>query len=275
MAKKSEIFKSFDKVLKECQCAGAAAGAGNISSFAPENVLGVKDIHTKEEKNLKETKYVVAQDCDGSFGYFDDFSELTSDIKRAAKYDSREEAEEWAKEGNSYLEEFGYDGKTWVEELKESEVKPENPNDFRYTSEEKDIEYPKVNPEHMKVNKSLSEAEVKPENPNNYYYSDAEDDIEYSQVNPNNMKVNKKLPENKKCMPRQYLNESRALPGGMLNSEEHTAYEDWLRDRHQKQDKVKAKEYGKNKLGLYDDECGENGWHNWDGTKIERKRKFD
>ena len=39
-----------------------------------------------------------------------------------------------------------------------------------------------------------------------------------------------------------------------------------------KQDKVKAKEFGKNKLGLYDDDCGENGWHNWDGTKIERKR---
>jgi len=73
------------------------------------------------------------------------------------------------------------------------------------------------------------------------------------------------------AIPRN-MRESRALPGGMLNSEEKTAYEDFLRERHLKQDKVKNKEYGKNKLGLYDDECGENGWHNWDGTKIERKR---
>ena len=74
------------------------------------------------------------------------------------------------------------------------------------------------------------------------------------------------------AIPRN-MRESRALPGGMLNSEEKTAYEDFLRERHLKQDKVKNKEYGKNKLGLYDDECGENGWHNWDGTKIERKIK--
>lgn len=115
--------------------------------------------------------------------------------------------------------------------------------------------------------KVMETKEVPAENPNNYFYGKAEKNIEYSKVNPNNMKVNKKLPENKKVMPRA-MRESRALPGGMLNSEEKTAYEDFLRERHLKQDKVKAKEFGKNKLGLYDDECGENGWHNWDGTKI-------
>lgn len=120
--------------------------------------------------------------------------------------------------------------------------------------------------------KVMETKEVPAENPNNYFYNSAEKNIEYSKVNPNNMKVNKKLPESEetKAMPRA-IRESRALPGGMLNSEEKTAYEDFLRERHLKQDKVKAKEFGKNKLGLYDDECGENGWHNWDGTKIERK----
>ena len=115
--------------------------------------------------------------------------------------------------------------------------------------------------------KVMETKEVPSENPNNYFYGKAEKNIEYSKVNPDNMKVNKKLPENKKVMPRA-MRESRALPGGMLGSEEKTAYEDFLRERHLKQDKVKAKEFGKNKLGLYDDECGENGWHNWDGTKI-------
>ena len=115
--------------------------------------------------------------------------------------------------------------------------------------------------------KVMETKEVPAENPNNYFYGKAEKNIEYSKVNPDNMKVNKKLPENKKVMPRA-MRESRALPGGMLGSEEKTAYEDFLRERHLKQDKVKAKEFGKNKLGLYDDECGENGWHNWDGTKI-------
>ena len=115
--------------------------------------------------------------------------------------------------------------------------------------------------------KVMETKEVPAENPNNYFYGKAEKNIEYSKVNPDNMKVNKKLPENRKVMPRA-MRESRALPGGMLGSEEKTAYEDFLRERHLKQDKVKAKEFGKNKLGLYDDECGENGWHNWDGTKI-------
>ncbi len=208
--------------------------------------------------------------------------------------------------------------KTRIEEsfkkvMETKEVPAENPNNYFYNSAEKNIEYSKVNPNNMKVNKKLPETkEVPAENPNNFYYSSEEDNIEYPQNNPNSLRVNKKLPESmtdfdddyfetsstldandfderddplygygedddlfesteSQAMPRK-MRESRALPGGMLNSEEKTAYEDFLRERHLKQDKVKAKEFGKNKLGLYDDDCGENGWHNWDGTKIERKR---
>lgn len=175
--------------LDECVCAGQACGTGTISDFVPEKMRGVKDIHEEDDK-------------------FAESKNLMENKKMITK-----------------------------EKLIES---------FKRVMETK---------------------EVPAENPNNYFYGKAEKNIEYSKVNPDNMKVNKKLPENKKVMPRA-IRESRALPGGMLNSEEKTAYEDFLRERHLKQDKVKAKEFGKNKLGLYDDDCGENGWHNWDGTKI-------
>lgn len=179
--------------LDECVCAGQACGTGTISDFVPEKMRGVKDIHEEDDK----------------------FAESKNSMENR-----------------------------------------------KMITKEKLIE---------SFKRVMETKEVPAENPNNYFYVKAEKNIEYSKINPDNMKVNKKLPESKKVMPRA-IRESRALPGGMLNSEEKTAYEDFLRERHLKQDKVKAKEFGKNKLGLYDDDCGENGWHNWDGTKIERKR---
>lgn len=68
------------------------------------------------------------------------------------------------------------------------------------------------------------------------------------------------------------LNESRALPGGMLNSKEHTEYEDWLEQLHKKIDKNKT-EKDSCPMPLFDSEGSSNGCHNDDGSLIEDKKK--
>lgn len=231
--------------LDECVCAGQACGTGTISDFVPEKMRGVKDIHEEddkfaESKNSMENKKMITKE------------KLIESFKRV---------------------------------METKEVPAENPNNYFYGKAEKNIEYSKVNPDNMKVNKKLPENKMKEafdfDERDDPLFGYGEDD--YFETSPT-LDINdfdeRDDPlygygeddyffESSKCkvMPRA-IRESRALPGGMLNSEEKTAYEDFLRERHLKQDKVKAKEFGKNKLGLYDDDCGENGWHNWDGTKI-------
>lgn len=66
------------------------------------------------------------------------------------------------------------------------------------------------------------------------------------------------------------FNESRALPGGMLNSKEHTEYEDWHENLLKEIDK-KKQEKDSCPMVLFDSEAGANGYHNNDGTLIEKK----
>ncbi len=251
--------------LDECVCAGQACGSGTISDFTPENVLGVKDIMEKDEK-IKESKTLD----------FNKIYEASKEVKPENPdnyyYGQAEKNIEYSQKNPNNLK--------VNKKLSEAEVKPENPANFRYPNEEDNVEFAKRNPNNMKVNKKLPESiediDFGDEGLccdddlcyDDYFYGD--DDLDYEGFEDFYDENDDFEFEESQAMPRA-IRESRALPGGMINSEEKTAYEDWLRERHLKQDKVKAKEFGKNKLGLYDDECGENGWHNWDGTKIERK----
>lgn len=75
-----------------------------------------------------------------------------------------------------------------------------------------------------------------------------------------------KQQESRKCMPRS-VRESRALPGGMLDSKEKTDYENDLLKHQEAQDKAKDKKDDENlNAFLFDKECGENGNHEKDGT---------
>lgn len=63
------------------------------------------------------------------------------------------------------------------------------------------------------------------------------------------------------------IKESRALPGGMLNSKEHTEYEDWLEKLHKDIDKSKENSTKDScPMPLMNAEAGANGCHNYDGT---------
>lgn len=69
-----------------------------------------------------------------------------------------------------------------------------------------------------------------------------------------------------KCMPRA-VRESRALPGGMLDSKEKTDYENDLAKHQEAQDAAKDKKDDENlNAFLFDKECGQNGNHEKDGT---------
>lgn len=70
------------------------------------------------------------------------------------------------------------------------------------------------------------------------------------------------------------LKESRALPGGNLDSKEVTDYEKWLEKIHTKQDKAKAKEDPNWAPKLFDKECSENGYHDWEGNKLSSVKEF-
>lgn len=281
--------------LDECVCAGQACGTGTISDFVPEKMRGVKDIHSKDKKEdeLAESKKITEAFDDDDLGYDDfDYEGEMEDYFNPNINEPNENSytRMWADEYDSDVSDtgipvvksniFGNDTDNISDEYLDMAMTDSGEYKKGNTIYGVDLDNPVktidlVENKKMITKEKLIESfkrvmetkEVPAENPNNYFYGKAEKNIEYSKVNPDNMKVNKKLPENKKVMPRA-IRESRALPGGMLNSEEKTAYEDFLRERHLKQDKVKAKEFGKNKLGLYDDDCGENGWHNWDGTKI-------
>lgn len=289
--------------INECVCAGQACGTGTISDFVPEKMRGVKDIHEEDDKFI-ESKNKIKEAFDfednDDLGYDDfDYEGEMEDYFNPNINDPNENSNTriWADEYENDISDtgipivksniFGKDTDNLSDEYLDMTMTDtgdykkgntvygsdlDNPVKTIDLAEKKNmITKTRIEESFKKV---METKEVPAENPDNYFYGKAEKNIEYSKVNPNNMKVNKKLPESEdfetKAMPRK-IRESRALPGGMLNSEEKTAYEDFLRERHLKQDKVKAKEFGKNKLGLYDDECGENGWHNWDGTKIERK----
>lgn len=70
------------------------------------------------------------------------------------------------------------------------------------------------------------------------------------------------------------LKESRALPGGNLDSKEVTDYEKWLEKIHTKQDKAKVKEDENWAPKLFDKECSENGYHDWEGNKLSSVKEF-
>ena len=255
--------------LDECVCAGQACGTGTISDFVPEKMRGVKDIHEKDDKFAESNTYEAFHPYEGfeaDVGFW--YGEYCKDVDAGLNNPDVGIAEYIAEKIDEEHPTKNFDQfKSLVRLVRETYPKAEKNRSSNI--HESRIGGAKIQKERLikSFKKVMETKEVPAENPNNYFYGKAEKNIEYSKVNPDNMKVNKKLPENKKIIPRA-MRESRALPGGMLNSEEKTAYEDFLREKHLKQDKVKAKEFGKNKLGLYDDECGENGWHNWDGTKI-------
>lgn len=66
--------------------------------------------------------------------------------------------------------------------------------------------------------------------------------------------------------------ESRALPGGMLNSKEKTEYEDWLEKLHKDIDSIKP-DKDTCSMPLMDAECGAPGCHNYDGTLMTDKNR--
>lgn len=70
------------------------------------------------------------------------------------------------------------------------------------------------------------------------------------------------------------LKESRALPGGNLDSKEVTDYEKWLEKIHTKQDKAKVKEDENWAPKLFNKECSENGYHDWEGNKLSSVKEF-
>lgn len=70
------------------------------------------------------------------------------------------------------------------------------------------------------------------------------------------------------------LKESKALPGGNLDSKETTDYEKWLEKIHTKQDKAKVNEDEKWAPKLFDKECSENGYHDWEGKKLNSVKDF-
>lgn len=70
------------------------------------------------------------------------------------------------------------------------------------------------------------------------------------------------------------LKESRALPGGNLDSKEVTDYEKWLEKIHNKQDKAKTKEDPNWAPKLFNKECSENGYHDWEGNKLSSVKEF-
>lgn len=201
-------FYEQDK-LSECQCAGAASGGANcISSFTPENSAEVVDIHAKEEKGkMKESiKWVVKQECEGDIGYFDEWTELVSNIEFAQLYDSEAEAQNDADCGNDYLADNGYDGHTWVEKVDTSTF-------------------------------GLTESDVWA------------------------------IPRSKR------MKESKALPGGNLDSKETTDYEKTLAE-HNKNRKEKNPIEGNMQEKLKGPDCGANGIHNWDGS-LKESMNFD
>lgn|SRR5574344_84100 len=61
--------------------------------------------------------------------------------------------------------------------------------------------------------------------------------------------------------------ESRALPGGMLNSKEKTEYEDWIESKNKAVDKAKESDNFKS-YGVLDKDCGSNGYHDDEGNEI-------
>lgn len=60
--------------------------------------------------------------------------------------------------------------------------------------------------------------------------------------------------------------ESRALPGGMLNSKEKTDYENNLIERQKKFDKSKSSVEVEGNLAMFNSDAGANGIHDYDGS---------
>lgn len=78
----------------------------------------------------------------------------------------------------------------------------------------------------------------------------------------------------KGSLDKSNLLESKALPGGNLDSGEVTDYEKWLEQLHNKQDKAKEKEDPNWAPRLFDKECSENGYHDWEGKKLKSVQEF-
>ena len=89
-------------------------------------------------------------------------------------------------------------------------------------------------------------------------------------------KYNESIPEGlfAEIQKNAKLKESRALPGGNLDSKEVTDYEKWLEKIHTKQDKAKVKEDENWAPKLFDKECSENGYHDWEGNKLSSVKEF-
>ena len=68
------------------------------------------------------------------------------------------------------------------------------------------------------------------------------------------------------------LEESRALPGGMLNSKEKTEYENWLEKLHKELDNV-SESKDTCTMPLLGKDAGANGCHNYDGTLMTDKNR--
>lgn len=63
------------------------------------------------------------------------------------------------------------------------------------------------------------------------------------------------------------LRESRALPGGKLDSKEKTEYENWLEKKTKENDKKREGDSFKT-YGYMKSDCGENGYHDDEGEPI-------
>lgn len=67
------------------------------------------------------------------------------------------------------------------------------------------------------------------------------------------------------------VTESRALPGGNLDSKEKTEYEDYLEKKERELDKRKVKNGNQ---ALLDYDGTSNGYHGWDGTEFKKASDY-
>lgn len=72
----------------------------------------------------------------------------------------------------------------------------------------------------------------------------------------------------------QAMRESRALPGGNLDSKEKTEYENWLEKLHKNIDKNKSKEDDNWAPKLFNTDCADNGYHDWNGNPLKKPTDF-
>lgn len=94
-----------------------------------------------------------------------------------------------------------------------------------------------------------------------------DDDFDFMGESKNDMF--KEISKNAKVM-----RESRALPGGNLDSKEKTEYENWLEKLHKNLDKNKSKEDENWAPKLFNSDCADNGYHDWDGNPLKKPTDF-